>query len=255
MPLNFVEVIKELVKILLFQGGTQLGGALWFLQSLFYISCGYALINYMLKRINRQSAEYIHLVISIVFLIVGYMMGLKEIYALGSGRFFSYYILFHIGGLFKKNKVRRDSFAFSYKIVLFIAGATFLWVAYYRFNIEIVNNRYVNPIVLLLSSIAGWIVVSICAINIERKSDVLKSSLSYVSVNSMSILGLHFLSFKVISYIIIQLNDMKEYSLAMFPVIEKANWWILYVICGITFPLMLNVMYKRVRGIILHERK
>ena len=70
MPLNFVEVIKELVKILLFQGGTQLGGALWFLQSLFYISCGYALINYMLKRINRQSAEYIHLVISIVFLIV-----------------------------------------------------------------------------------------------------------------------------------------------------------------------------------------
>lgn len=222
----------------------------------FYISCGYALINYLLKRINMQSAEYIHLVISIVFLIIGYMMGFKEIHALGSGRFFSYYILFHMGVLFKKNKLEEtlSLLATKYKIVLFIAGVAFLWVTYYRFNIEIVNNRYVNPIVLL-SSIAGWIVVSVCAINIERKSDVVTSSLSYVSVNSMLILGLHFLSFKEVSYIIIQLNDMKAYSLAMFPVIEKANWWILYVIVGITFPLMLNVVYKRVRWIISHGRK
>ena len=49
-----IDVIKNIVKAILLHGGTQIGGAFWFLATLMEISIGYCIIDIVLNNIFKK---------------------------------------------------------------------------------------------------------------------------------------------------------------------------------------------------------
>lgn len=74
--------------------------------------------------------------------------------------------------------------------------------------------------------------------------------LYYIGNNTLTILGLHFLAFKLISIIKIHYYDLPYTALAQFPVVlEEQNmcFWYLYSITGIFVPIFLKFGYDNIR--------
>lgn len=68
--------------------------------------------------------------------------------------------------------------------------------------------------------------------------------LNYIGKNTLTLLTWHFLTFKIVSLVIISIYDLPIARLAEFPVIteySKQGWWIAYFIvamvvtCGIAY--------------------
>ena len=103
-PLTIRQTVISVIKIIFFRGGTQLGGAFWFLRVLFVITFTYATIDCIIGKQNASGNNKIVIyqtLASIAFLIVGYAMHLHNgtLYGLESAA--SLYCLFHLGRLIK----------------------------------------------------------------------------------------------------------------------------------------------------------
>ena len=67
--------------------------------------------------------------------------------------------------------------------------------------------------------------------------------------NSMAIVVLHFLCFKIISLVGVVVYNQPREGIAAFPVLyEQGAWWIAYMFAGIIVPVLLSVMWKKLKG-------
>lgn len=69
--------------------------------------------------------------------------------------------------------------------------------------------------------------------------------------NTLPIVTFHFISFKLVSLIIIAFYGLSNVRLSEFPVIEEYScrgWWILYLLVGVTIPLILNRGYLKLKS-------
>lgn len=73
------ETVKAVIDSGLFQGNAQIGGALWFFYALFLLSIGYAVIEFILRKIikNYKWIRVSQGIVSILFLFVGYYLHLE----------------------------------------------------------------------------------------------------------------------------------------------------------------------------------
>lgn len=151
---------------------------------------------------------------------------------------FSLYVLFYIGHFLKRIQLldklsKRINHFFIYIIALF--G---LIIAEHFGKINLGGNEYVNPVFMLVVSLLGWIAVYETA-NCISKIKLLGKTLAYVGHNSISILILHFLAFKVVNLIGVVIKKMPLFTVAGFPVtFSYGLWWIAYMIIGIGLPLL-----------------
>lgn len=88
--------------------------------------------------------------------------------------------------------------------------------------------------------------------NISSKLCVVKymgDVLAYVGKHSLSIMVLHFASFKLVSALLIVLYDMPNVQLSSHPVVGNVAWYwqLCYMVVGIFVPLMLNGMYVKLK--------
>lgn len=70
-----------------------------------------------------------------------------------------------------------------------------------------------------------------------------KKCLTYIGDHTLQILTWHFLSFKIISYVIIKTYNLQIERLSEYPTIIEYSlqgWWIPYLIIGIATPLLLD---------------
>lgn len=75
------------------------------------------------------------------------------------------------------------------------------------------------------------------------------SLMAYIGNNTLSILTWHFLSFKLVSLLIIRIYDLPNEMLASFPVIAEYSskgWWMAYSVVGVVLPLVMTVAGKAV---------
>lgn len=70
--------------------------------------------------------------------------------------------------------------------------------------------------------------------------------LAIIGQNSIYILFLHFLSFKIINYIQVFLYHEETYLVATFPTLHcEGLWWIAYAIVGVGVPTTIGLLIKR----------
>lgn len=110
------------------------------------------------------------------------------------------------------------------------------------------ENRYENPAFLLVVSICGWVLLYEIAQELKKKK-LLVDAIVCCGQNSMAIVVLHFLCFKIISLVGVVVYNQPRERIAAFPVLyEHGAWWIMYMFAGIIVPVLLSVMWKKLKG-------
>ena len=99
-----------------------------------------------------------------------------------------------------------------------------------------------NVVFFALSSILGWILVYIVSI----KSKWFASCVEYIGKHSVWILGLHFLSFKIVTMVYLKIVPESKFTLAAYPVVYGNNkLWIAYTLVGIIAPLLVGYIWNK----------
>lgn len=78
--------------------------------------------------------------------------------------------------------------------------------------------------------------------------------IEYISQRSVSIVALHFLCFKNVTYIGIRVYGLDiRYLAASADLFKDSFCWIAYTIVGITVPLLLDYFYLKIKGLIISK--
>lgn len=218
--------------------------ATWFLKALFMISVSFGVGCCIVSKIclKKTFFETIRAFICINCLGLGFLCHCLHFNFYQIGTMLTCSFLFYLGIIYKKNEHQIHS-------NLWILILSFLFLLYCTFNLpnqfELVQNRYDNPVILIMASITGFLFILEVS-KILSKFIYLKQTLSYIGKNTMVILCFHFLFLKLVTYIQIIIYHRPSYMLASFPVlISSDGWWILYTITGIAGPLILSCLYKK----------
>ncbi len=251
-PTTLKDVIGRTAHWCVFDGGTQLGGAMWFIQALFQISILYALVEFILQKLLRGGDTlYLQGLISGVLLWVGWRCGLAGWNIWGLGIAASCYCLFYLGTVLRRTA--RDNVKTSHRII-FAAAAFALLLVLGRFgSVGLAGNGYPGPIFLLAASLAGWVLVreiACLAAPLPRVSAVL----GYLGRATMPIVILHFLSFKLVTWLGLLATGGESYLLAAFPTYFTGGaWWLAYTAAGLALPLAADWVYKRVKAAVIKK--
>lgn len=239
------EIIVRLGGILTFQFSEPLLGGYWFLGALFF---GSILALFLIK----YSRNYLLGVITLVIINLIINLLQSKISILGY-TYASQYLLaanfFYLGRLFKIKEIK--PFAFKYRILVYflVVIGSFVWLVP-------MGAHYYETWKILPYIISATLVVWALYSAIEQHNKVMnnwsKRLLSFVGNNTLPLLTWHFLSFKVVSLIIIWIYNLPKETLASHPVItEFANsgWWLVYFFIGSVIPLICVYFKNKIKKI------
>ena len=242
--------IKEMAinaaKSFLFYGGTQMGGALWFLRTLMEVSVMYCCFDLVLKKLfDKKYSLLLQGLISILFLSIGYLLNVNELYLWGFGRTMTSYCLFYMGCICKSSKILNKERKLITHLMLLLISFFILWTMDSRLSINLDRNSYNDPFSLIAASFIGWQFLYEIAEFIKR-IEIIKKFWIIIGKNTLAIVVLHFLCFKVVSYIRVIVKGEPKFIVAAFPVVYSDGiWWFAYLMTGVLLPVLLNVLWGK----------
>lgn len=211
-------------------GSEQLLGGYWFLKSLFVGSfIAYFFIRYVKNSIIRGG--YL-----LALVIITSALNLSIPFFHISGREFMAAMIFTIGYSYKKQNLQVHHSWWCVLIGLFLVT---IGVCYWQASLMQFSWECIVP--FLISAVAGTLMVFKLSCFVNSKDNWLKRFLVYIGDNTLTVLTWHFISFKIVSLIIIYVENLPIERLAEFPVINdytSQGWFILYFVTGMTVPLI-----------------
>lgn len=240
--LSFQGYMVESVKILLGTGTTQLGSATWFLIALFIVIAIHATLTLSIKNCKYRK---------IVFIIVFCCLAVAAFFVNKTGfrgefrRIPCTYMAFLMGFFAKQLDMKK------YCNKWWVAGIAFAsLVLLSRIGtIEMSAAHIQNPLFFIIASYAGWIMLYYIATILMRYEGIHRC-LEYIGKHTMSVLCMHLLAFKLVSFVYIIVSNKPAYLLASFhiifdvPVIYK----LFYTIAGVLMPLILCYLWNKFTG-------
>lgn len=143
---------------------------------------------------------------------------------------------FILGTWFKEKNLLKYVNTYSAIIgVLLVTLGAFLWTA------SLLNFKPWQVLPYIISALGGIFMVYYVSFWIEKSKGKIFIFLNYVGAHTLTILTWHFLSFKIISLIIININNLPIKALADFPIIRdysQKGWWVAYLMAGVFLPLL-----------------
>lgn len=248
--ININQFIIKTFKIIFFSAGEQLGGATWFFRVLFITTMLYSFLEFIIKKITKKYLNVLMMAIAILFLLVGYILNFKNInLKLQLSTVFSVLILFAIGVLISKKNIIDFMDKFKTKVTSLVniiaCFALLVVIGQTGEDISIVDNKYNNPLLYVIATLLGFVMVYYVATIIERNGKI-TNIVSYVGKNTVPIILLHFVSFKVYTFVLVWLNIESTDVLKIFPIyIGRSYDYIIYTIFGVILPLIINLIYKK----------
>lgn len=227
----------------------ELLGGFWFIRALFISSIIIAFFSVLLKKLKQHKNELLCVFFLVLTIFIRRFEPDPEIWRDISMGFLGAFF-YMVGFLSKrytrywKNKYGAVSFFF---IVL---------MSYYYFKDGISMGCGYNKVIpFSVSAVSGTFLTLYLSSIIEIKLSILKRTLYYVGNYTLDILALHFLSFRLVSYLIVLLYGISVTHIAEHPVIKDVNisfsyWWILYCLVGIILPLIINMVWNFIRNLI-----
>lgn len=235
--------IIEILKTIFMIGGTEMGGALWFLRVLLIISLMYASLDLAMYKIIRKNniRETVLGVIAVIFLLCGYLLGKKHFNLNGVSQALSFFILYFIG---KEISYHPKIITYTENIIGSLLSCIILIFLNTKGTIALDMNQYENPIFLLIASCAGYVLINNAARYMENC--ILKLPFLLLGQHTMEILIWHFLSFKIINLLGIYLYHYPFYYVAQFPILlTDGLWWLLYLLAGIGIPITISTLFSK----------
>ena len=229
------EIPTEILKIVLFMGREPFCGAFWFLITLIFVIVGYSVINYLSRIIFKDKAKYATSITLVICFLIGCIMS----YTISIPRIsptFTLIIFYHLGYYTTKHS------CFKYNnIFICLISFILLNVLYFYGRISMNSNSFTDPLYLIMCSIFGIYMIMYISRLIDSKTKYIKKILSYIGKNTLPILALHLISFKVVMFIQYKLGQITYTQLGYLKGANNNNLlYILYILCGICIPLLLN---------------
>lgn len=242
---NLKDIAIGLIKCLLFSGGENLSGAMWFLRTMFFSTIIFALIQYITKHVKHR--DIIRLIIYTTLLVVGYYGS-----NLSFGKYlniFSVLILIYIGKLLKEKKIATELDVKKSLLCLFLGFFTVtISILLSDTNISLMSNRIINPLYFICCSLGGFL-FALGFANLLKRT-FLSKGLEYIGKNTLSIVMWHFLAMKIVTLIQIVFYKESITLLSYHPYLHTGYiWCILYTIVGISIPLLLHEIYLKLKKI------
>ena len=252
---SFLQTINEVLSIFHFDPSSchQLCGAAWFVIVLFYTTIIVAILFYLTYHLNSVIKNVIVFIVAVAALICSYYFMQNEISLKWYFTPTFPAIFLYIVGYF----IRKISALYDNKIIAVggqFAGTTIFWGiisllslvwANKQGSISLGSNYYKNPLFLIVVSLMGWLLVSSCA-SIICKYNWGTKIFTTIGQNSIHILFLHFLSFKIINYIQVFLYHEDAYLVATFPTLHNNGiWWVAYALVGVGIPTIIGLIIKK----------
>ena len=229
------DIVNRVIKIITSMSyEEQLLGGFWFLRVLFCTSFMGYVFFWILRNCKMQILGAILLfAISILFTFVDTISILTETISLS----FLATIFFIVGKKCRSMELPKQGW-FS----LVCLCATFVFS---RINpVEMTTREPMAITLYILGALFGILLTKNVSDYVQRVS-WLSKPLIYIGENTLSILIWHFLSFKLVSLMIIKVNGLPIEMLAYFPVIPEYSskgWWVIYAIVGLVVSLCMATL-------------
>ena len=166
----------------------------------------------------------------------------------GLGIAASCYWMFYLGTVLRRTA--RSKVRPLYRAAAGAAAFVLLLVLRRLGSVGLAGNGYTNPAFLLLASMAGWVLVRSAAC-LTAPLPRVSAMLGYLGRATMPIVILHFLSFKLVTWLGLLATGGESYLLAAFPVYFTGGvWWLAYTAAGLVLPLAANAVYRKLRALL-----
>lgn len=212
-------------------GQEQLLGGYWFLPQLLYASViGFFMIKYI-KNIYIGTALALGVtIITSAFNLRVPFWGIRSLTFLSTA-------FFLMGYVYKK---QYDNWNKGYLSILFAIivaiGSVYCYTSMLGFTTEKILSY-------VICAICGTVMTLNVSRYIASKEGWVKNMLVYVGNNTLTVLTWHFICFRIVSLIIIQLYSLRMEQLACFPIIQEyASWWMVYFVVSAGVPLVLKCL-------------
>lgn len=217
-----------ILKILTMGGGEQLAGPLWFLISSLEIVLIFALLLKIFKSVKKYADGFL-----LLFCLLLYYIGCYTNLPRMLSQSLIGLLFFCCGYVYRKNK---EKIALN-GLALLIAAIVVL--VCYKFNyVDISRLEITHKWMLIVSGLAGTYCVLFAAKKLEKTRN---SFWVYCGKNSIYILLLHCVSFKIIMAVEIAFNHVNWDYLGTFPVYKINEWWCIpLTLAGVFIPLMVK---------------
>lgn len=219
--------------------GEQLLGGFWFLKSLFVGSLFFYFATKLAIYIERKgvkcSRDYltggILLAATLVFGFIG--RGIP-FWGIGVREFMSGFFIWS-GYMYTKYEIEFDRRWWLIVLAaLLVAVGTELWQG------SMLSLKFGLIMPYVLTALLGSLMVFGISRRLSVHDNWLERFLVFIGDNTLDILTWHFLSFKLVSLLLIWIYGLDIRRLAEFPVIEEyayQGWWVLYLTIGVVLPL------------------
>lgn len=248
-PWSIGDMIRNIIFAILLHGGAQIGGAFWFLATLFEISIAYCLIDFFINLwFKKQHRNLLQGCVAVVFVLLGYLCSIYDISLFGIDRILSFYILFYFGNMISHFQLSDRPRTTAGHGIFLLVSFIILLILNELGTIRIDINRYENPLFLIAASCTGWQFMYEISFFLKRFKPVC-TMLSCIGKNTLAVVILHLLCFKSVSYIGVLLNGDPAFLVAAFPYLyEGTGWWIAYSLAGIGIPVVLSLLWKKLKS-------
>ena len=241
---TFSDMVGKLCEILFTMNGyEELLGGFWFIRSLFIAYMLIGLVSILLRRsFKYKFASICALFLCATILIRRLVPDIPFWREISMGCFGAmFYMLGYL--LMPLARLWQNKYAaiFCCLILLFF---------FYFFNTGISMGCGYNKVIpFSLSAISGTLLIIYVSEEIELRFPLIKNVFYYIGNHTLEILALHFLSFRLVSFLLCCINGIDIVHVAEHPVIKDIDnlstyWWAIYSIAGIAIPLLLNKIWQ-----------
>ena len=237
------DFIKNFINAITFGVTEELGSAFWFLVSLFTVNILFAIIRFIVINIFKEKGEYVCAIVIGVCFVLGSKISLPRYIDTSLVAL----LIFYVGYLYNRyeEKISMNIYIASTSLIILIINSNIG-------EVSMGYNSYTSLSFFIVSFISGIYLTIYISKSIVKLNANLKL-LKYIGENTLIIVGIHFIAFKLISIIKINIYSLPDYMLASFPVINTGGyWWILYSIIGIFIPILVAYLWDNI-GMILKK--
>lgn len=236
-PYGPADILPASGRILTMRGGEDMAGPLWFVVALITVTAVFCLISVVNRWLFRD-AEPTRLAMVLAVMAIGLTNQSVITYPPALNFALLCTGFFYAGYLYKRYEAKVPAGVWVSVVaagVLIAARGTYgVWLP--------LEAARVLP--TMLAALAG-VYLGVMAAKAMGSS----GPLEFIGRNSLTIIALHFLAFKLVSEIIVLSRHLPVDALATLPVITgEPLWWLAYSIVGLLVPYALKRAYDRLRG-------
>lgn len=215
-------------------------GGYWFLHSYFIASFMLFLVVWICRNRNLWLIMAILIMMVVCTLVsktgihVPLYLNLKEFMA----------VVFMIAGyLYKRSELHLEKHPVIVipLCVFLIAVGVALWPG------DMTSVHYLKVVPYCITAVAGSLMVLSLCYGLSGLR-ICERSLTYIGDRTLGILTWHFLSFKLVSLLLVLIYCLPLSRLSEFPIIVEyshCGWWILYTITGVAVPLLIQKLLSK----------